>query len=275
MLSPVPVDLPGVILGGWSKDEGSVPGASLQASLTESSQCPCEGSVYHPLYRSRNELREEVLSGPISLDSPILQAGFRTLTLPLSWLKGFLTQGSAPTHSLKTQGVMKQGLPSVPPGHLFPSPCLSFPICEMASPHAWLPLSALALSGHRQVSRLLPRLVPLSLVVWGRWEGAPPSPLPSMPGSCGRRSSSSPGAPGGRVCPERGAQALPAQEEGASGWFRQQVWEGWDPGQKAARSQADARKPFPAQAVVLCATCCPAVSGCVTQDESPSAFELL
>ena len=89
-----------VILGGWSKDEGSVPGASLQASLTESSQCLCEGSVYHPLYRSRNELREEVLSGPISLDSPILQAGFRTLTLPLSWLKGFLTQGSAPTHSL-------------------------------------------------------------------------------------------------------------------------------------------------------------------------------
>ena len=44
---------------------------------------------------------------------------------------------------------------------------------------------------------------------------------------------------------------------------------------KAARSQADARKPVPAQAVVLCVTCCPAVSGCVTQDESPSAFELL
>lgn len=29
--------------------------------------------------------------------------------------------------------------------------------------------------------------------------------------------------------PKRGAQALPAQEEGASGWFRQQVWEGWGP----------------------------------------------
>lgn len=57
----------------------------------------------------------------------------------------------------------------------------------------------------------------------------PPSPLPSIPGSCGRRNSSSPGAPGDRVCPERGTQALPAQEEGASGWFRQQVWEGWGP----------------------------------------------
>lgn len=190
---------------------------------------PVRGVCTTPDIGAETSSGREVLSAPISPDSPILQAGFRTLTLPLSWLKGFLTQGSAPTHSLKTQGVMKQGLPSIPPGHLFPSPCLSFPICEMASPHAWLPLSALTLSGRRQVSRLLPHLVLLSLVVWGRWEGAPPSPLPSMPGSCGRRNSSSPGAPGGRVCPERGAQALPAQEEGASGWFRQQVWEGWGP----------------------------------------------
>ena len=60
MVSPVPMGLPAVILGGWSGDEGGIPGASLQASLTQPSQCPCEESVYHhlPPYRSRNEFRE-------------------------------------------------------------------------------------------------------------------------------------------------------------------------------------------------------------------------
>ena len=108
----------------------------------------------------------------------------------------------------------------------------------MASLHAWLPLPALSLNGHRQVSSLLPHLLPFSLVVWGRWEGVPPPPLPSIPGSCGRRNSSSPGAPGDRVCPERGTQALPAWEEGASGWFRRQVGEGWGPwaGSRLAQS---------------------------------------
>lgn len=83
MVSPVPMGLPAVILGGWSGDEGSIPGASLQASLTQSSQCPCEESVYHhpPNIGAETSSGREGLSAPISPDFPIPQASFRTLTL--------------------------------------------------------------------------------------------------------------------------------------------------------------------------------------------------
>lgn len=225
------------------------------------------------------------LPAPIPPHSPVPQSGFRTLILSPELAE----RPSPPGHYVCPQ-LGDLGCGEVRPTlHTF---WAFLPLSMPQFPHlcnGLLPRPAAPPGSRTEWAKASTQAVarcdnPFSPVAWGWWEGAAPSPtpLPSIPSSCSGRNSSFPwgswlqragcvspsAAPG--LCQHRRKKALggPGSRSGRGGDLGQEAAL-----HKTARSRADDRLPFTAQAV-LCVTCC---ACCVWLCDlgSPSFFEPL